>query len=100
MKYLKIAKLYLTRRFSKMQLLVIAALIVFAFLISESNIFARIGYDAEIMSLNNQIEFYREQAEKDRTRLEELNSNKNDIEKFARENFMMKNEDEDIFIVK
>lgn len=83
-----------------MQLLVIAALIVFAFLISESNIFARIGYDAEIMSLNNQIEFYREQAEKDRTRLEELNSNKNDIEKFARENFMMKNEDEDIFIVK
>lgn len=100
MKYLKIAKLYLTRRFSKMQLLVIAALIVFAFLISESNIFARIGYDAEIMSLNNQIEFYREQAEKDRTRLDELNSNKNDIEKFARENFMMKNEDEDIFIVK
>lgn len=83
-----------------MQLLVIAALIVFAFLISESNIFARIGYDAEIMSLNNQIEFYREQAEKDRTRLDELNSNKNDIEKFARENFMMKNEDEDIFIVK
>lgn len=99
MKYLKLLKSYFLSNFSKVQLAIIVALLVFAFLISDSNIFTRIGYDAEIMSLNSQIDFYKKQARKDSTRLEELNSNRNDIEKFARENFMMKNEDEDIFLV-
>lgn len=90
---------YLTRRYTKIQLLAIGVLIVFCFLISESNIFARIGYDAQIMTLKSDIKHYREQTVQDKERLKQLNSNKEDIEKFARENFLMKKADEDIFIV-
>lgn len=99
MKFLKALGSYLVQRYSKVQLLAIAILIVFAFFISESNIFTRLNYDMQIRELNSQIEYYREQTEKDRERLKQLNSNKEDIEKFARENFMMKKPDEDIFIV-
>ncbi|NDV69775.1 septum formation initiator family protein [Dysgonomonas sp. 25] len=99
MKFVKAIGRYLTQYFSKLQLLAIVVLIVFAFFVSDSNIFTRLNYDIEIHDLNNQIEYYREQAEKDKERLQQLNSNKEDIEKFARENFMMKKPDEDIFIV-
>jgi len=75
------------------------AIIVFAFFISESNIFARFGYDAKIMELNGQIEDYRDQTAEDKQKLEELQSDKDRIEKFARENYLMKREDEDVFIV-
>lgn len=99
MKYLQRIAYYMTHRYSKLQLLAIVVLIVLAFIISDSNIFARLGYDLEIRNLNNQIEYYRNKTVEDKERLEQLKSNKNDIEKFARERFMMKKADEDIFIV-
>lgn len=99
MKFLKSIFRYLTTRYTKIQLLVMLVIIVFAFFISESNIFARLGYDAKIMELNGQIEYYREQTVKDKQKLEELQSDKDRIEKFARENYLMKKEDEDVFIV-
>ncbi|MFR9165183.1 MAG: FtsB family cell division protein [Dysgonomonas sp.] len=90
---------YLFSKFTKIQLIFIVVLIVCAFIISDSNVFARIGYNAEIRNLNNQIDFYRKKTEKDKRKLDELHSNKEDIEKFARENYFMKNENEDIFII-
>lgn len=99
MKFLKLIFRYLTSRYTKIQLLVMLVIIVFAFFISESNIFARFGYDAKIMELNGQIDHYREQTVKDKQKLEELQSDKDRIEKFARENYLMKKENEDVFIV-
>lgn len=99
MKFLKSIFRYLTTRYTKIQLLIMLAIIVFAFFISDSNIFARLGYDAKIIELNNQIEYYREQTVKDKQKLQELQSDKDRIEKFARENYLMKKEDEDVFIV-
>ncbi|MDU1891880.1 MAG: septum formation initiator family protein [Dysgonomonas sp.] len=90
---------YLTTRYTKIQLLIILVIVAFAFFISESNIFARLGYDAKIMELNGQIEDYRDQTEKDKQKLKELEADKEHIEKFARENYYMKKSDEDIFIV-
>lgn len=99
MNFIKSIIRFLTNKYSKLQLLVIAVIVVFAFFISESNIFARLGYDAKIMELNNQIDYYKEQADKDRQKLEDLEADKDHIEKFARENYLMKKPDEDIFIV-
>lgn len=90
---------YLITRYTKVQLLVILVIIVFAFFISESNIFARFGYDAKIIELNNQIEYYQNKTVEDKQKLEELQSDKDRIEKFARENYLMKKPDEDVFIV-
>lgn len=99
MKVLKKIYKYLTSRYSKVQLLAIIAVIVFAFFITDSNIFARLGYDAKIRELDGQIDYYEEQIVQDRKKLEQLQSNKDDIEKFARENYLMKKSDEDVFVV-
>lgn len=99
MKILKSIFNYLITRYTKVQLLVIAVIIVFAFFITESNIFARLGYDADIMRLNGQIEYYRNKTVEDKQKLQELEADKDHIEKFARENYLMKKADEDVYIV-
>ncbi|GAB6119823.1 FtsB family cell division protein [Dysgonomonas termitidis] len=99
MAILKSAFNYLITRYTKVQLLIILAIIVFGFFISESSIFARFSYDAKIMELNSQIEHYRNKTIEDKQKLQELQSDKDRIEKFARENYLMKKPDEDVFLV-
>ena len=43
--------------------------------------------------------FYEEKITEDRAKLEELKSNPENLEKFAREQYLMKNDNEDIFII-
>jgi cell division protein FtsB len=43
--------------------------------------------------------FYEEKIREDRAKLEELESNPANLEKFARENYLMKKDNEDIFII-
>lgn len=99
MKILKSILNYLFSKFTKIQLGFIVVLLVCAFIISDSNIFARIGYDSDIHNLKSQIKYYREKAEDDSRKLNELRSDKENIEKFARENYHMKKDNEDIFVI-
>ena len=99
MAILKSAFNYLISRYTKVQLLIILVSIIFGFFISESSIFARFSYDAKIMELNSQIEHYRNKTIEDKQKLQELQSDKDRIEKFARENYLMKKPDEDVFLV-
>lgn len=70
------------------------------FFFSDSSITKRVKFDTKIKDLESQIEFYHNQTETNRQKLNELQSNKDDLEKFARENYLMKKEKEDIFIIK
>lgn len=99
MDILKKIGLYLLNKFSKVQLVIIIVLIVCSFVISDSNIFTRFGYDLQIRDLKNQVEYYHEKTIDDTRKLEELRSNSANIEKFARENYKMKKENEEIFII-
>lgn len=99
MKFIKSIFRYLTTRYTKIQLLIILVIIMFSFFVTDSNIFARFSYDAKIMELNGQIEHYRNKTIEDKQKLEELQSDKDRIEKFARENYLMKKENEDVFIL-
>ena len=49
--------------------------------------------------LEKDILFYNEKIRDDRAKLEELESNPANLEKFAREQFLMKRDNEDIFII-
>lgn len=86
-------------RFSKVQLLTIAAIVVVVLFIGDSNIFNRFHNSMKISELKNQINYYKEETQKDREKLSELSSSKENIEKFARENYLMREPNEDVFIV-
>ncbi len=43
--------------------------------------------------------YYLEKIEADRNRLEELRTNNENLEKFAREQYLMKRADEEIFVI-
>jgi cell division protein FtsB len=81
------------------QIVILLILIVMLFFLSDSSVTKRIKFDTQIRDLESQIEFYHEQTESDKEKLNELQSNNDDLEKFARENYLMKKENEDIFII-
>jgi cell division protein DivIC len=49
--------------------------------------------------LNNHKEYYLKKIKEDKQKMEELHAGKNELEKFAREQFYMSKPDEDLFIV-
>lgn len=84
---------------NSLQFIALLLVVVMLFLFSDSNIKKRIDSDREIRSLKKQIEFYRKKTEADKIKLYELQSDKDNLEKFARENYFMKKENEEIFII-
>ena len=85
--------------FNSLQIGILVLVVVMLFFFSDSNIKKRIDSDREIRSLKNQIEFYRKKIEADKTKLHELQSDKDNLEKFARENYLMKKENEEVFVI-
>jgi cell division protein FtsB len=68
-------------------------------LLDPNNLIARFQLRSKLRSLENEKEYYEEkikEVEKDR---DELFGDKESVEKFAREKYLMKKETEDIFIV-
>lgn len=85
--------------FKSLQVGILLFVIIMLFFFSDSNIMKRIDSDKEIRSLKKQIEFYRSKTEADKTKLYELQSDKDNLEKFARENYLMKKENEEVFVI-
>ncbi len=56
-------------------------------------------YIYKIQALERQIGHYQDLIDDSKNRLIELNSNQENLEKFAREQFLMKRDNEDIFII-
>lgn len=55
--------------------------------------------DNEISEMKNNIDYYKTEIKKDKQTLKTLNDSV-EIEKFARETYFMKRENEDVFIIK
>lgn len=64
-----------------------------------SNWFDMIGEIRTIHTLESEKEYYQKKIEADNSKLKELKTNDENLEKFAREQYLMKKSDEDIFIV-
>ena len=65
----------------------------------QNNMVDRMRMSSEIRQLEADREYYIEQIEKDSTRLHELTTDKDNLEKYAREQFLMKKKNEDVFVV-
>ncbi len=62
--------------------------------------FFRWNNEEEIRNLKKQIEYYEAETKSKQERLNQLNSNAGDMEKYAREKYFMKKENEDVFVLK
>lgn len=86
---------YLCRH--KYMVVTVIFLVIIGF-VDENSLIRRAKYKYEIMQLQDEINYYRDIYNKDTERMNELNSNPEAIEKIAREKYLMKTPDEDIFI--
>lgn len=79
----------------------IITLVIFGIIIvflDENSLIQRARHKDEIKTLKNEINKYRVQFEEDTERLKEITNNPEALEKIAREKYLMKKPDEDIFI--
>lgn len=65
----------------------------------QNNLIDKIKYINEKRQAEKDRQYYIERIELDIKRLQELETNVNNLEKFAREKYLMKKPNEDIFIV-
>jgi len=80
-------------------LIVLAGFIIWIMFFDGNNLMQHRKNIAELEQLENQVEFYKSKIEADKRKLYELQTNDENLEKFAREQFLMKKADEDIFVI-
>ena len=79
-------------------LITILAFLVVIIFLDENSLMQRAKHKREISTLNSEIAKYREQYEEDTRRLKEIMDNPEALEKIAREKYLMKKPNENIFI--
>lgn len=86
---------FVRRRKYLITLLAFGVIIVF---LDENSIIRRLGYYREESLLRSEIEKYRKEYEENTERLNELDIDSGAIERIAREKYLMKKPNEDIFV--
>jgi len=76
--------------------IIFAVVILF---VGDSNLFIRFKYDDRIRFLEGEINRIRKETEANKKKIQELQTNREGLERFAREEYLMKKEDEDLFII-
>ena len=73
--------------------------IVWLLFFDRNNLIDRVKELRHLHQLEKDKKYYIERIDKDSKRLEQLKTNNKNLEKFAREQYLMKKENEDIFVV-
>lgn len=73
--------------------------LIWMLFLDRNDIITQVRHVIGLNRINQDKEYYREEIEKINNDLRELKSNKKQLEKFARENYLMKKDNEDIFII-
>ena len=71
-----------------------------SFTAGDSNLYKRYTYDEKIRSLEKEIKHYEEEIAINSQKLQNLRTDKEGLERFAREEYYMKRPNEDVFIIK
>ena len=64
-----------------------------------NDLMSQYDYRTEVNKLQAEKEFYISETEKAKRDLDELSTNREKLEKFAREKYLMKKENEDVFVI-
>jgi cell division protein DivIC len=85
--------------FRNKYLLTIIIFLVWILLLDSNNLIARYKDMRELHKLKADREYYVKRIEDDKQKLHQLKTDDHNLEKFAREQYMMKKSDEDLYII-
>jgi cell division protein FtsB len=77
----------------------LVAFVVLMRLFDRNDVFTQLERKRQLKELQNSKAFYQEEIRKTQQQLTDLQNNPAALEKYARENFYMKRDNEDVFIV-
>ncbi len=77
----------------------LAVFIVWIMFFDQNNLLDRYINYKQIQQLERDKQYFRERITEDSTRMNELKTDNENLEKFAREQYLMKRESEEIFII-
>lgn len=79
--------------------LVIIGLFVWLLYFDRNDVFTQLDLVSKCNKLNNEKEYYIAEIEKNKKEIIELQTNKESLETFAREKYLMKRDNEDVFVI-
>jgi cell division protein FtsB len=79
--------------------LVTLAFVVWMIFFDNNDLFSQYEYRTQVNKLKKERDFYKAQTDQVTKELNELTSNRQQLEKFAREKYLMKKDNEDIFVI-
>ncbi|HEY4324981.1 MAG TPA: septum formation initiator family protein [Mucilaginibacter sp.] len=65
----------------------------------KNDLISQYQYHSQVSKLKSEEEFYKKENARVQQELDELNSNPQKLEKFAREKYLMKKDNEDVFVI-
>ncbi|TZF84979.1 septum formation initiator family protein [Pedobacter sp. BS3] len=75
------------------------AFVVWMLFFDRNDLMSQYEYRTQLNKLEEEKEFYTQQIEKVKQDLDELTTNREQLEKFAREKYHMKKDNEDVYII-
>ncbi len=85
--------------FRNKYILTILVFLIWLLLLDSNNLISRYKEIRELHRLRNEKEYYLKKIEIDRQKLQELKTDDESLEKFAREQYRMKRPEEDLYII-
>ena len=79
--------------------IVTVAFIVWMLFFDKNDLVSQYEYHQQVNSLKEERDFYQKETDKVNKDLDELTSNPQKLEKFAREKYLMKKSNEDVFVI-
>jgi len=79
--------------------LVTLAFLVWMIFFDRNDLFSQYEYRRQVNKLKAERDFYKAETDQVNKELDELNSNPKQLEKFAREKYLMKKDNEDVFVI-
>lgn len=75
------------------------AFLVWMLLFDRNDIFTQYQHISKLKTLKENREYFKKDIAKINNDIKELTTDQNDLEKFAREKYMMKKENEDVYVI-
>ena len=85
--------------FGNKYFLVSVCFVAWMLFFDRNDLLSQYEYRTQLSKFEDEKEFYIKEIEKVRTDLYELTSNKERLEKFAREKYLMKRDNEDVYVI-